>query len=64
VHETDARVRAAIAAAEKALGANGRVLVRPSGTEPLVRVMMEGDDRAQIDRLAQEVAEAIREAIS
>ncbi len=60
----DARVRAAIAAAEEALGATGRVLVRPSGTEPLVRVMMEGDDRAQIDQLTRQVVEAIREAIS
>ncbi len=60
----DARVLAAIAAAEEALGASGRVLVRPSGTEPLVRVMMEGDDHAQIGLLAAEVARAIREAAS
>jgi phosphoglucosamine mutase len=63
VHTTDAGVRAAIAAAEEALGANGRVLVRPSGTEPLLRVMMEGHDRAQIDLLAENVVEAIRHAI-
>lgn len=60
----DARVLAAIAAAEEALGASGRVLVRPSGTEPLVRVMMEGDDHAQIGLLAAAVARAIREAAS
>lgn len=64
VFASDVRVRAAIAAAEDALGANGRVLVRPSGTEPLVRVMMEGDDRAQIDRLALQIADAIRHAVS
>jgi phosphoglucosamine mutase len=60
---TDERVRAAIAAAEEALGTSGRVLVRASGTEPLVRVMMEGDDKALIDRLAHEVAQTIRTAI-
>jgi phosphoglucosamine mutase len=60
---TDERVRAAIAAAEESLGASGRVLVRSSGTEPLVRVMMEGDDGAEIGRLANQVAQAIREAV-
>lgn len=55
-------VIAAIARAERELAGNGRILVRPSGTEPLVRVMLEGPDRSQIDRLANEVAEAIREA--
>jgi phosphoglucosamine mutase len=64
VFATDMRVRAAIAAAEEALGVNGRVLVRPSGTEPLVRVMMEGDDHAQIDRLAHHIVDAIRHAVS
>ena len=37
----------AVAAAEKTLGERGRVLLRPSGTEPLVRVMIEGEDVAQ-----------------
>jgi phosphoglucosamine mutase len=55
-------VRAAIARAERELGSLGRILVRPSGTEPLIRVMIEGDDRARIDRLAGEVAQSVRTA--
>jgi len=58
----DAAVRAAIDAAERELGGAGRILVRPSGTEPLIRVMIEGDDRARIDRLANELAEIVRAA--
>jgi phosphoglucosamine mutase len=52
-------VREAIARVERALGTTGRILVRASGTEPLVRVMIEGDDAAQIDRLAREVAATV-----
>ncbi|GAC1395388.1 MAG: phosphoglucosamine mutase [Vulcanimicrobiaceae bacterium] len=55
-------VRAAIARVESELGADGRILVRPSGTEPLIRVMIEGDDRARIDRLASDVADVVRAA--
>ncbi len=56
----DPAVRAAIGRAEEALGADGRVLVRPSGTEPLLRIMMEGDDRARLEELAAAIAEKIR----
>jgi phosphoglucosamine mutase len=49
-------VRKAIAKAEQLLGNSGRLLVRPSGTEPLIRVMAEGDDREQIERIAGDVA--------
>jgi phosphoglucosamine mutase len=56
----DATLLAAIAAEEAALGADGRVLVRASGTEPLVRVMVEARDdevaRATADRLAEVAA--------
>ena len=55
-------VRAAIARVERELGADGRILVRPSGTEPLVRVMIEGDDQERIDRLAHDVAEVVERA--
>jgi phosphoglucosamine mutase len=58
----DAGVREAVARAEEALANRGRVLVRPSGTEPLIRVMMEGDDQSEIDRLAHELAQIIQEA--
>lgn len=56
-------VRATIAAAEAALGANGRLLVRPSGTEPLIRVMAEGDDQALIEEVARRVAWQIEQEV-
>jgi len=56
---TDPAVLGAIAAAEAELGDRGRVLVRASGTEPLVRVMVEGDQAELIDRLARGIAEAV-----
>ncbi len=55
-------VRSAIARVEHELGVDGRILVRPSGTEPLVRVMIEGDDQRRIERLAREVAEIVERA--
>jgi len=48
--------------AERALGNSGRVLLRPSGTEPVLRVMVEGKDDAQVRRLAQEIADAVQHA--
>jgi phosphoglucosamine mutase len=57
------RVRAAVAAAARTLDGTGRLLVRPSGTEPLVRVMAEGDDRALVERVAAELAGQIEEEI-
>ena len=56
----DTVVRDAIARAEQHLGADGRILVRASGTEPLVRVMIEGSDQVAITELAKSVAETIR----
>ncbi len=49
--------------AEKNLGERGRVLLRYSGTEPLVRVMVEGEDEEQVARLAEDMAEAVRCAL-
>jgi phosphoglucosamine mutase len=52
-------VRGAIADGEAELAGSGRLFVRPSGTEPLIRVMAEGDDRQQVERVAAGVAAAI-----
>ena len=59
----DEEIKKAIEAAEKELGNDGRVLVRVSGTEPLVRVMLEGKDEEKINILAQEIAQVIRERL-
>jgi phosphoglucosamine mutase len=53
---------AAVAAAEADLAGTGRLLIRPSGTEPLIRVMTEGDDRAQIEGIARDLAARIEAA--
>jgi phosphoglucosamine mutase len=55
-------VRAAVLAAESALAGRGRVLLRPSGTEPVIRVMVEGEDPARVRTLAESIAEAVRQA--
>lgn len=56
-------IAAAVAQVEDALGDTGRVLLRYSGTEPKARVMVEGRDQKEIERYAQAIAAAIREAI-
>jgi phosphoglucosamine mutase len=58
----DPAVVAAVAAAEARLGLAGRILVRPSGTEPLVRVMVEAADEATTSEVAETVAGVIRTA--
>lgn len=55
----DATVRQAIADAEAELAKSGRLLIRPSGTEPLIRVMAEGDDRGQVERIVDELVNVI-----
>ena len=57
-----APVRKAVAAVEAALGSSGRVLLRRSGTEPVVRVMVEGRDEIEVDEHAKRIAAAVREA--
>jgi len=56
-------VQQALAAAQEALAGRGRVIFRYSGTEPLARVMVEAQDGALGERLADEVAAAIRESV-
>ena len=56
----DEEVKNAVKQAELQLGSSGRVLVRVSGTEPLVRVMLEGEDEQQIQTLAREIADVIK----
>jgi len=55
-------VREAVLVAKRELADQGRVLLRSSGTEPVVRVMVEGRDQAQVERLTQFLAEAVRGA--
>ena len=54
----------AVAAAETELGATGRVLLRPSGTEPLVRVMVEAETQERADSIANRLAEVVRMALA
>ena len=54
-------VRDEIAAAQAKLAGTGRLLIRPSGTEPLIRVMAEGDDRSMIEAVAARVAGRIEQ---
>jgi phosphoglucosamine mutase len=55
-------IEAARQAAERELGTAGRILLRPSGTEPLLRVMVEGQDAALVRSLAQNIADAAQRA--
>ena len=56
------KVREAVSTVESALDSQGRVLLRPSGTEPLIRVMVEGPDEKQVRGHAEYIAEAVRAA--
>jgi phosphoglucosamine mutase len=55
----NAGVQSAIASAEKKLGLSGRLIVRPSGTEPVIRVMGEGDDKILVESVVDDVVEAL-----
>ena len=57
-------VKAVIAAAEAELNGSGRLVIRPSGTEPVMRVMAEGDDADQVTRLVDAICDAVQKAAS
>ena len=55
-------VKACIAEAEQELAGKGRLVIRASGTEPLIRVMAEGDDGQQVERVVDRICDAVRSA--
>ena len=57
-------VMAAVAEIENELGKSGRVLLRPSGTEPVIRVMVEGEDSVVVDKLARELSEVVATVVT
>ena len=59
IYKEDKQISDAIRSLEDKMAGEGRVLIRPSGTEPLVRVMLEGTDREQIAQDAKELAQLI-----
>lgn len=59
IHETDVEIVEEIKRIEETLKGCGRVLIRPSGTEPLVRVMLEGENQEEIDKMAHDLAKLI-----
>lgn len=59
IHEVDEEIAADIRVMEEKMAGSGRVLIRPSGTEPLVRVMLEGENQAEIDKMAHDLAAKI-----
>ena len=56
-------VQDAVKAAEKLLSETGRVLLRPSGTEPVIRVMVEGQDESQVNDCCESISSVVREAL-
>ena len=60
---TDRTIDETIANAKEVLGKGGRIVVRPSGTEPLIRVMVEGENEEQIKSIANNVANIIKERL-
>ena len=60
---TDPQIKTVIEDAKKQFGETGRIVVRPSGTEPLIRVMTEGEDRALTENIAKSVSEVIKERL-
>ena len=59
----DEKILSVISEAEKAMGSNGRILVRESGTEPLVRVMLEGKSKDDVDYWTNKIADTVKEQL-
>jgi len=58
------RIQSALREAEQELAESGRVLLRASGTEPVIRVMVEGQDETMVKRLAQQLANEVQASVA
>jgi phosphoglucosamine mutase len=58
----NAQVKQVIADAQALLSGKGRLVIRPSGTEPVIRVMAEGDDAAEVEQVVDAICEAVTQA--
>lgn len=63
-YDKDSSIKEEIEKLEREFAGNGRVLIRPSGTEPLVRVMIEGEDQTYINKKAHEIADLLEEKLN
>jgi phosphoglucosamine mutase len=61
--ESSAVIQNAVREAEEEMNGKGRVILRPSGTEPLIRVTLEGADSSQVERLAEQLADTVRQEL-
>ncbi|MEJ8567418.1 phosphoglucosamine mutase [Elongatibacter sediminis] len=61
--EESGRIRDAVRDVEARLNGKGRVILRPSGTEPLIRVTLEGSDSGEVERLARELADTVKQEL-
>ena len=57
-------INTAVKDVEQMLGKSGRVVLRPSGTEPLVRVMVEGENKQQVEQLVDQLTDKVREVVT
>lgn len=62
-YDKDNTIKEAIEELEREFAGKGRVLIRPSGTEPLVRVMIEGENQEYISQKAREIADLLEEKL-